>query len=192
GLQHAPRGLQDIPAAAIVGTDSEMQGVVCGSTGLGGTDQFLQPRLERGEIAHDVETHALGVELVDFLFKGLHEQPHEQRHFFLRPPPVLGTERKQGEIAHAPPATDLDHAPYRLHPAHVSGRARQKTLCGPPPVAIHDDRQMAWHRGVFRYGKSGTGVHHAGAGMTAQTVMISASFWLTTLSISPTYLSVSF
>src|SRR5690606_18753852 len=158
----------------------------------GSTYEFLQTRFKRRNITHDVQAHALRAQFVDFFFERLHEQPHEQRDFFLRPPPDLGTERKQCQVAHASAATRFDHPSYRLHAAGVAGRTRQKALRGPAPVAIHDDRQMSRHLGVFRDGKRGAFEHCAGAAMTDQTVMISASFWLTILSISATYLSVSF
>src|SRR5690606_34925182 len=95
----------------------------------------------------------------DLFFKRLHEQPHEQRHFFLRAPPVFGTERKQREVADAAAPTDLDHATYGLHTAGMAGRARQIALSGPPPIAVHNDCKMTGYARVLRDGKGRTIVH---------------------------------
>src|SRR5690606_25927593 len=125
------------------------------------------------DVAHHPQSHTLLIEFVHFSFEGLHKQAHEQGNLFLGTSPVLGTEGKQGAVAHPSPPTGLDHATHRLYPTHMSRGTRQETLSRPTTVAVHDDGQVARHFRMFGNGKGGALVHRAGQGHDGQTVMIS-------------------
>ena len=130
-----------------------------GGTGLGGEDELLQTGLESGQVADDVQAHALLFQLADFAFQRLHEQAHQQGHFFGGTAPVLGTEGEQGQVAHAGPAAGLDHAAHRLHPLGVPCGTRR-----PSAVAVHDDGHVL--RDVADIGNrlGRTGCHGFGGG----------------------------
>ena len=122
GRQHGARGLQDVPASAVIGRHGEMQAVVVGGALLRRENEFLQPRLEGREIADHVQPHALLFELADLALQRLDEQPHQQGDLFGGTPPVLGAEREQRQVAHAGAPAGLDHAPDGLHALGVSRR----------------------------------------------------------------------
>ena len=139
GRQHRARGLQDVPASAVIGRHGEVQAVIVGGALLRRENEFLQPRLESREIADHVQPHALLFQLADFALQRLDEQPHQQGDLFGGTPPVLGAEREQRQVAHAGAPAGLDHAPDGLHAPGVSRRAGQQTPRRPPAVAVHDD-----------------------------------------------------
>lgn len=84
----------------------------------------------------------------------------------------------------------------------MTGHARQVTLRRPATVAIHDDGDVSGHISGIWNAERRTDVLHGCADGIGQpggkppgrpyTVMISFSFSPTSLSISATYLSVSF
>ena len=78
---------------------------------------------------------------------------HEEAHFVERPAPVLGGEREDRHPREADLERALDGVEERLLPRGVALGALQAPLLRPPPVAVHDDRDVGRH-------PVGVEVHH--------------------------------
>src|SRR5712664_3063038 len=162
-LRQQPRQrLQNVPAAAVVGRDGESQAAIFGGEPLALLDQPPDGGIEAPGIAD-------------------HLQP---RHLVGRTPPVLGTECEQRQVFDAPLDTGAHGFAHRLHAAPVPRDARQPPALRPAPVAVHDDRHMAWHCAVPGDLLRRADVHH--------TASSSVSFCCSSLSISAIFRSVIF
>src|SRR5690606_16167159 len=143
--EQALHRLQDIPAPPVVGRNRQVQGIVLRCALFRRLNEFLQARLEGGNITNHTQAYTLVTELADLFFESLHEKPHEQRDLVGRPAPVFGAEGKKGEKLYAAPTTGFDHSPYGLDAAHMPRRAGQKTLGCPAPVAVHNNGEVTRH-----------------------------------------------
>ena len=158
-------------------------------------EQKMQKSLEARQVTDDAKTDATIMELGNFVFQRTQEQLHQERHFFLRPAPVLGAERKQGEVRNSTLDTGLNHGPDRLDAAFVPCHPRQEAATRPAPVAVHDEGDMARHSARLGNGTGRTNeLRHLGGfpdetqggAATAQTAIRSASFAARILSTSAT------
>ena len=123
-LDQALHGLQQIPAAAVIGGDGKRHaGIVAGQL-FGARNQFGDFLAERGEVADYSQAYTVAVQLFRFPLQRQHEQLLQHRHFLGRSAPVLRTEREQGEVLDAPRRAGFDHFAHDLHAAFVTGRAR--------------------------------------------------------------------
>ena len=92
------------------------------------------------------EAHVALHELGQLALDGALEQGHQGGHFLVGPVPVLRGERVEGEEPDPELARGAHDRPHRLHALAVPGHARKPAVGGPPPVAVHDDRDVAWDR----------------------------------------------
>ena len=69
----------------------------------------------------------------------------ERADFLFRPPPVLAGEGEQGQRADAALQAEVDADIDRARAGTVADYARATPALRPPPVAVHDDGQMAGH-----------------------------------------------
>src|SRR5262249_7826890 len=94
-------------------------------------------------LADDADAHAVLVQLGQVAPDEALHQPHQVVDLARRPRPVLRREAVDGEILHAELDGGAHRAAYGLHSHAMADRARQSPLRRPPPVAVHDDRDMA-------------------------------------------------
>src|SRR5690606_21342274 len=139
----------------------------------------------------ETDAHAAAVELVDLAFERAHEQLHQRADLILRPPPVLAGKREQGQDLDALGQAEVDADVDRAGPGAVADHTRPTPALRPPPVAIHDDGQVA------RDSRGGTGFGRHGLGgrkcrRCHQTAINSCSLALTTSSTFLMPSSVSF
>src|SRR5689334_11968416 len=177
--------LQDVPAPAVVGGDGEREPLVARGELLAAADELDDARVEARDVAHDLEADAVLVELADFLLERLEEELHEEGDFVGGAAPVLAREREQRQELHALLVAGLHHLAHRLDALAVAGHARQEPALRPPPVAVHDDRDVPRDGAHFR---NGGGRAH----VMAYTAIRSFAFSATSLSISVIALSVIF
>ena len=143
------RGLGNIPATAVVEAHIENQARIV----RGGALRLLQACAhlvaQTLTVTHEVQTHAVTTELRNFLGQSRCQQAHESRNLFLRTIPVLGRKRKYRENLHAALYASASTAAQGLHALLVTRKAREQSALGPPPIAFHDDGDMARNRAVF-------------------------------------------
>ena len=71
------------------------------------------------------------------------EQHHQRADFGRRPLPVFDGERVEREDFEAEARRGFHHVAHRIDAGAVAFDARQVALAGPPPVAVHDDGDVA-------------------------------------------------
>src|SRR2546423_7574560 len=136
------QSLHQIPAAPIVGSDRERKPHIVRGELLGAAREFDHARPERRDIADYLEAHLVLVEPLGLLLQCSHEQLLERRNLFGGPAPVLRAEGEQGQVFDAAIGACTRDPTHRLDSLLVTGDAREITLLGPAPVAIHDDGDM--------------------------------------------------
>ncbi len=110
---------------------------------LGRLDAGHQPR--RHSFAAPDETHpgAALVQIGHLRLDGVDEEVHELLDLARRPRPVLAGEGEDRDLLDAEVEGMLEHATQRLDPGAVTGGHGKVTARRPPPVAVHDDGQVA-------------------------------------------------
>ncbi len=157
GQRQLVDGLQDIPAATVVGGDGQGQPGIVGGQRLAFANQRQQARFECHQIANHPQPHAIGMEPTDLALQRTDEQVHQKGHFLHRPAPVFRRKGEQGQVADVARNAGLDQRTHRLDATLVAGDTRQEAFLGPASVAIHDDRQMARHVAYIGYRLRRTG-----------------------------------
>lgn len=89
------------------------------------------------DVADDAETYVVFHE--DLVFERGEHESHEGVYLRLGPVPVLCGEGIEREILHAQPCAFGGDTPYGVHAGLMTVAAVLASLCGPPPVAVHDD-----------------------------------------------------
>src|SRR5688500_6823107 len=93
----------------------------------------------------------LPVQFLGFGLDGAAEDVEDALDLLLRATPVLGRERPEGEVANADFPRRVGNAADILGACLMALEAGEAALVRPPPVAIHDDGDMARHaRGIDR------------------------------------------
>ena len=136
GRQHRARGLQDVPASAVIGRHGEVQAVIVGGALLRRENEFRSrgSKAERSPITCNRTPCSSSLPTSR---SSAWTNSRISRETFGGTPPVLGAEREQRQVAHAGAPAGLDHAPDGLHALGVSRRGQQTRR--PPAVAVHDD-----------------------------------------------------
>ena len=132
-------GAQDVPTAAVIGSDVEGEAGVAGGVGSCLANAVLESLRKARDIADDVEAHAFGLHVFDFFFKVLNEQAHEGGDLVVGAAPVFGAEGEQGEVRYAFVQTGLDQIRHQARAFDVADGARHEALFRPASIAIHDD-----------------------------------------------------
>ena len=149
----APRRIGDVPAAAVIDRDVELQRGVRAGLLHRALHAFAKLGLERRKIADERDAHAVLVQLVDFAIERLQEKLHQRADFALRPIPVLAGEREQRQRLDAAAQAELDRRAHGFLAFAMAQAARPAAPLGPAAVAVHDDRDMArnarWRRVRF-------------------------------------------
>src|SRR5581483_11882004 len=97
-LAREPRhGLEQVPAAAVVGRDGERQRMVGGGELLGAAREVRDALAEGLQVADHLQAHAVRAQLLDLLLERRDEQLAQHRHFLGGPAPVLRAEGEQRE-----------------------------------------------------------------------------------------------
>jgi hypothetical protein len=110
-------------------------------------------------VTDHADAHAGTVELGEVLLDRDEHQAHQERHLLGRALPVLGRERKNGEVLDAPVGAGEHRLDERVDPGLVAEHARQEALLRPSAVAVHDDGD------VLRHGRADVGgFAHGGLG----------------------------
>src|SRR5262249_26383010 len=146
--------------------------------------QLADLRIEAGGVAHDLEAHAVGVELLHLARERGLEQFHQQRHFLRRAAPVLGTEGEQREELDAALGAGAHRGAHGVGAGAMAGHARQQPRLRPAAVAVHDDRDVPRH--------VAGGGNLPGAALRAHMARSSASFCCSILSMVWMCRSVAF
>jgi hypothetical protein len=140
-----PARLDDVPAAAVVEGDRQVDpGVVAGAV-LGVLPGLAQLVRDLGAVADDADANAVAGELGEVLRDGDEDQAHQAGDLFARPLPVLGREREHGQVLDAAIGAGVDGAHERIDALLVAEEARHVPLLGPAAVAVHDDGDVARH-----------------------------------------------
>jgi len=96
-------------------------------------------------LADHAHPHPVAVQIGQVMANKTAQQPHQLADFRRRSRPVLGAEGEDGEKFDAQIAGRPHRTPQRLDPAAMPLPARQAARRRPPPIAIHDDGNVAWH-----------------------------------------------
>lgn len=145
--RQALSGLGDIPLTAIVGSDLQNEAVTTRSHRLRLAHCSLQLRMETRTIANDAQADVVFIEAFGLAAQCLEEQIHQGADFIGRPLPVLTGEGKQGQHLDLGLGAHLDHRANSINTRFMPGDAGHEAFFCPAIVAIHDDRDMARHRG---------------------------------------------
>ena len=144
-LRRAARGLRDVPAAAVVGADRQVQlGVALGLL-LRLGDQAAQLRVEGRHVADHAHPDAELDQLVDLAPQRADEQLHQRRDLVGGTAPVLGAEREQRQVLDAAFPARLQRRAHGVDAAGVPEHARLAPGLRPAAVAVHDDRHVPRH-----------------------------------------------
>src|SRR5512139_832872 len=184
--------LHDVPAATVIGGHGKGEARVVARQRLGIADQGLDALGKTRQFTNDPEANVVFVEPRNLVFQRAHEQFHQQADFFLRAPPVFGTEREYREMGHPTLGAGADHSAQRLNPLAMPRHTRHQPVFCPAPIAVHDDRDVPGDSFVCRNRLLLADRHAVYARLTAQTASRSFSLSASILSISPMNLSVSF
>jgi len=135
----------DFLPRAIVESDDQHQAVIA----LGQLFGFFKqsPDVGRQVLALADNPHAdiAFVQIGEIVADEAPKQRQQVANFRLRPRPVFGAERKDGEYGNPEIAGGAHGLAQRLDPAAMPFHARQTARRGPAPVAVHDDSDMARH-----------------------------------------------
>src|SRR5688500_15987376 len=137
-----PRGLHDVPAAAITHRHLHVEPRVRAGELFARRHARLQLDAERVAIADESQAHLVLVQIVDLAVHGLEEQLHQTIHFHRWSLPVFAGEREQREREDAALGALLDDQSHRAHAFLVAGMPREAAGLGPPAVAVHNDRDV--------------------------------------------------
>src|SRR2546428_1318458 len=136
------QGLQQTPAAAIVGGNGESESRIARSELLGAVREFDHARPEGRDIADDLQAHLVLMQPLGFLLQGSHEQLLQRRNLFGGTPPVLRAEGEQGQAFDSAIGARTRDLTHRLDSLLVTSDAKEIAPFDPTPVAIHDDGDM--------------------------------------------------
>jgi len=92
--------------------------------------------------ADEADAHAFLVQLVAARHQEALVEVHEEADLVERPAPVLGREREHRHPRQADVEAAFDRVEECLLPRRVAVGALQPALLRPPPVAVHDDRDV--------------------------------------------------
>ena len=158
-----PCGLGQLPPCRVAQRHHHGHGRVGRRVLLGLPELVLHLLRQPPYVAYDAEAYVVLHEYL--VFERRQHQPHQGRHLVGRTVPVLGREGVKREVFNAEPHTLRRYAAHRLHPGLVAVAALAPPFRGPPPIAVHDDGNVAWyafhiqlfcHRvKIYRYGMSG-------------------------------------
>jgi hypothetical protein len=94
-------------------------------------------------ITNEIQAHPIFVKRVDFVPKNFKEKAHQPSDFILRPFPILTAKGEQSENIDSTIYAVFDDSPRRLDACAVTGATPASILPGPPPITIHNDRNMS-------------------------------------------------
>src|SRR5689334_2945438 len=186
-----PRGACNFLPRTVIESDDEHQAVIA----LGQLFRFFKqsPDVRRQvlALADNPYVHIAFVQIGKIVTDEAAKQRQEVANFRLRPRPVFGAERKDCEHGNAEIAGGAHGLAQCLNAAAMPFDARQTARCGPPPVAVHDNGNMARHLEAAVIGERlrYLACRH---GCIAQTVMISFSLAARSFSTSAIVESVAF
>ncbi len=141
------RCLRDIPLTAVIGGYLQDKSIGAGRHGLGFTHGSLQLWMKTRAIANDAQADVVVVEALGLTTQGLEEQIHQSADLIGRTLPVLAGKGEQGQHFDLGLGTNFNDGTYRIHARFMPGDTRHKAFFRPAIVTIHDDRDMARHRG---------------------------------------------
>jgi hypothetical protein len=138
-----PGGVDQLGPSAVVEGDDERHLPVP----PGELHGFVHPALHPGRDppappAGEADPHAPLVELVSAAQEQVLVEVHEVPDLVQRPAPVLGGEGIGGEVLHAHLERAFHGVEERLLPGGVAIGALEALALGPPPVAVHDHRDV--------------------------------------------------
>src|SRR6476646_6894948 len=141
----APRGVDDLGAAAVAQRDVELHAGVRPRALLGSVELAADVGLQPIGLADDVKSNVVLEQCLELGAEVVLEQPHERRDLGVGPLPVLDGKRVQRQYARTQTRGGLDGVPHGVDAGPVPFDAGQMTVRGPPAVAVHDDRDVARH-----------------------------------------------
>ena len=136
-LGEAARRPGQVPLAAIVGGDHQVQPGVVAGLGLGPGDVLLDRVREGREITDHREPDAVLVELADLALQRQQEQLHQGADLGPGTLPVLAGEGEQGEGLDPALGGAADGGAHRLHAGMVATHAGEAARPRPAVVAVH-------------------------------------------------------
>src|SRR5207237_882676 len=104
--------------------------------------QRADVRLEAIALANHPDPHAIAMQRGEVIADEAAQQAEQIADLARRPRPVLGRERKYGEIANTELVRGAHDPAQRLDAAAMTLRPRQSARRSPAAIAIHDDGNM--------------------------------------------------
>jgi hypothetical protein len=135
-------GFDDFGAAAVAEREDQRHAGVFGEGGLGLGELFLDEFGEAIDLADDFEADVVFVHLGYFGFQVAGEILHERIDFVFGAVPVFDGEGVESEVFDAEFAAGAEDGADTFDAGAMSFHARELTLLGPAPVAIHDDGEV--------------------------------------------------
>ena len=106
--------------------------------------KLVRGEAENGKVAiRNIRRDAIAMHARHFTLQRHDKQFHQTRNFFLRTPPVFRTEGEQGQVFDTTIDAGFNNIAYPIDTLGMAGNAWQETLFRPPPIAVHDDCDMA-------------------------------------------------
>ena len=135
-------GVGDLGPAAVVDAHVQRAGAVAPGVVLG-LFEFADHRAPQlRPPAGPADADAPLIQLVPLAAQHVLVESHQEADFLRGPAPVLGGERVDADVLDA----ELDGAGHDVQQGRLPGLValdpRQSALVGPPPVAVHDDRDV--------------------------------------------------
>src|SRR5688572_21618454 len=147
---HLPRqraeGVQELVAAAVVEGHQQREAGVGPRLVHDVVDAAAHRHGHTTAAADHAEAHVALHQLGQLAIDRLLQEPHQRRDLVFRPIPVLRRERVERQVAQPDRVAGTHQRAGRLHALAVPGHTRQPAARRPPPVAVHDDRDVGRHR----------------------------------------------
>src|SRR5262245_8383359 len=152
GAGDAARRRDDVLAAPVTDAQTDVEAAIV-ARALDHAVELVSDRIGQAvHVADSVHAHLVLHELVHLGAQIAQQQPHQRVDLAPRPLPVLGREGEQAEEGDTEPARCFDHGAHRPLAAPMPLDARQSAPLRPPPVAIHDDGDVARKAGEIEAG----------------------------------------
>ena len=153
GLQIGLGSLNDVPPAAVVGSNVEREGSALRGGGLSLIYEALQGCAKAAAVAQHAQPHTSLLKIGHFGHEHVFEEAHKGIDLGWGAAPVFGAKGKQCQVLDAKSGGDLHDVSNTSGTGSMAHGCGQHALFGPAAVAVHDDGHVRWRaHGLARHG----------------------------------------